>query len=106
MKSELSDVYLVQTSPLYSGLVFTFFYTPQTHIRNAWELDKKRATNYSLSNKWLENTVQDEMACQMANYFKAFSKPYALALAEKINLKQQFGVETLLDVAGGTGMFR
>ena len=97
---------MVETSPLYSGLVFKFFYTPQTHIRNAWELNKKRATNYSLSNAWVEDTVQDEMAYQMANYFKAFCKPYAVALAEKINLKQLFGVKTFLDVAGGTGIYR
>jgi hypothetical protein len=97
---------MVEKSPLFAGPVFSCFFKPQEHVREAWESDKKGVINYPLSNNWIENTVQEESAKELANYFKAFCIPYALAIPRKINLKQQFGVESFLDVAGGTGFYR
>jgi len=103
---EISVAYMVEKSPLFAGPVFSCFSKPQDHVREAWESDKKGVLNYPLSNDWSENTIQEESAKELANYFKVFSMSYALAISRKINLKQQFGVNSVLDVAGGSGVFR
>lgn len=103
---ETSEAYLVESSPIFAGPVFNFFFKPQVHIKDAWELDKQNSMNYTLSNEWVDNTVNDEMAKGMADYFKAFCMSYAVALARKVNFKELFGVETFLDIAGGTGTYR
>ena len=55
---------------------------------------------------WDEGQIDPEQASRFTKYMQSSHITAANGLARKINLKERFGVNSLLDVGAGSGCFR
>ncbi len=55
---------------------------------------------------WDEGKINAEKAAQFTKYMQSSHITAANGLARKINLKEKFGIKSLLDVGAGSGCFR
>ena len=63
-------------------------------------LDKK-----GLVNNWSSGSIDPTLAAQFTKYMHSSHSSSANGFAKRINLKEKFGVDSFLDVGGGSGCF-
>jgi hypothetical protein len=86
--------------------LFSFYTNIDEKIITALETDKSDDLEWSIMKAWEKGKIDSTMATNFTKLMRSLSTNPSIIFSRMINLKETFGIDSILDVAGGSGCYR
>ena len=102
--TEQAETYLTHSSVFSWKAIANYF--PEKTNEYMKALETENYLNEQVIGGWSQGlTISAEKATQFTEFMQSLHAQTANALAKKIDMRQKFSVNSILDVAGGSGCF-
>jgi hypothetical protein len=82
------------------------FFDIHPKIEKALEADINNNSRWDVLDSWEVGKIDLDMAKNFTNFMHGFVGNAPLVLSKLVNFKETFGIQSIIDIAGGSGCYR